>query len=505
MYEGLPARNMMTATERTHAICEACGQGYSVPDEDRTYTCKLCQGLVRVPGHETGQHGHLVGALDCANCHAINHAGTHVCVECGEDLDAEPEDSDPLEDSRARRKATHELRHGYKWIGAFRWICRAGALGYALVTLTAILAMARSEIPYEPGLLVIALSTLLTILMLMGAVQILFKPFVWTLIIALAASAAAVVHLMGPNPLGLAFGWSLFWAALFWIAISPTLRFRKLVDAHTDLYILQQSTQRTRRRIESGDSGHRHERLLRVMRNASRRAWRISAAIAVGATLLSTAATFIVVSQVRPIDFDETVESFEEAWPRASDVTLRAYFAPETRAWQGDRLFGFADGHGWGRTFPPLVRDDRVGTENQVEMKYELGDFPVSMNWVRRERNWFLLNIQMPIPPFDPSFQRFLGAWKRSDTKALSEFFAPDFRERMQVSLKASLTNRGWTSFPEISSFDLDTPEPEKCVATLQVESGAVITTWWISPRGDWALQTIVFPKPVKKPRQRPR
>jgi len=495
----------MTVTERTHATCEACGQGYSVPDQNRTYTCKLCQGTVRVPGEGMSSHGHLEDAIDCEECHAINHAGTETCVECGADL-TESEDEEPeFDEAKARRQATNALRRGYKWVDAFRWVSRAGALGYALVTIMAIVAMSRSEIPYEDGLLVVVVSTLLTMLMMMGSVQILFKPFVWTLLIAAVATVASVIHFVGPNPLDIASLWSAFWAVLFWVAIPPTLGFRKLIAAHTDLYILQRSSQRTRRRIENDTSGHRHQRLLRVMRKASQRAWRISAGIAIGATLVSAIATYVVVSEIRPEDLHETISSFEEDWRRSSKATLRKYFAPEIRTWQTDRLFGFAAGHGWGSRFPALGDRQLTDNLNEAIVKYQLGDLPITMLWALRERDWVLLQITMPAPPFEPAFKQFMAAWKNTDVERMSKFFVDEFQERMVVSLNNTLVNRNWKAFPKVLSRDFDPSENEKMVVTLQVELGTVIANWWITPQGSWGLQSIVFPDPPKKIRKRPR
>ena len=401
-------------------------------------------------------HGHLEDALDCEQCHAINHAGCATCVECGALLTESEEEPSEEDESKARRQAADDLRHGYKWIDALRWVSRAGALGYALVTLMAINAMSRSEIPYEDGLLVVVACTLLTmLLMMMGSVQILFKPFVWTLLIAIVATIASVVHFVGPNPLGLASGWSAFWALLFWIAIPPTLGFQKLIAAHTDLYILQRSSQRTRRRMERDVSDHRHERLLRVMRKASQRAWRISAGFAVGATLVSAVATYIIVSEVRPEDLRGTISSFEEDWTRASRMTLQEYFAPELRTWQTDRLFGFAKGHGWGRKFPELLNAELSDGQNEVFVHYQLSDFPITMQWALRERDWVLLQITMPPPPFEPVFEEFMAAWQGNNMKRLSGFFAKEFQERMEVSLKNSLVNRDWKALPAIVSYDL--------------------------------------------------
>ena len=81
--------------DRVHARCEDCGQGYRVPDPERTYSCKQCGGTVRAdeaaePEQELA-HQHLDGAVTCSACHAISPHGTHFCEECGGDLRASPE------------------------------------------------------------------------------------------------------------------------------------------------------------------------------------------------------------------------------------------------------------------------------------------------------------------------------------------------------------------------------------------------------------------------------
>ena len=52
--------------------------------------------------------------------------------------------------------------------------------------------------------------------MLGAALQIPFRPLVWTIVLAVLATGAAVTHVVGANPLGLALPWSAAWAVVAW-------------------------------------------------------------------------------------------------------------------------------------------------------------------------------------------------------------------------------------------------------------------------------------------------
>ena len=452
--------------EPVHARCEGCDKGYRVPDPDRTYTCKQCGGTVRAgsPPEDPG------GAANAA---------------------------DELESLQltTRQEAARELKREYKWIVAVTWLYRLGAAAYAGVTLVAVLALKSTSVPLGPGIVVVVLSTLLTVLMLMGAIQILFQPLAWTVAIASMATLVSVVHALGPNPLGLALLWSSAWAALVWIAVVPTLRFQRLLARHKDLYILQRASQRTRRTLKHDSFKSLHERLMGVMRRARRHAWRVSvtasALICVASALGSTA----VLAKLRPQDFSVALGEFQAAWNASNLAAVGRFFPAEVREQRSAWLAGTAAGHGWRDGLPQLAEGSRRQAAGLTWVDYELAGLTLSTGWILIERKWNLSEIELPVPPLEGVLERFLAAWSLSDPRKIAAFFPPEFVERNLGPIERTVRGRGWDTFPEIlDTFVGDYTDGETTV-TLSTEKGDVTTEWLFRTNGTWSLHSFKFPK----------
>lgn len=481
--------------ERVHARCDDCNKVFSIPDPGRAYTCKACGGTVRAVGNDGGAPDPLQGTVTCPECHAINVHGAHFCAECKAPLGTPPLALKSAEVVNARREASNELRRAYRWIGWITWFYRLGAAGYGAVTVVAIAALASTEVPLEGGLLVVALSGLLTAAMFMGAIQILFRPFIWTVAIALLASAVAVAHSVGPNPLELAHVWNAAWALVFWAAVLPTLQFRRLIAAHTDLYITHHASLRTKRSLEGHSPKEQHERLVRAMRRAAARAWRTSALAAGAIGLVMVLSSYLVCARLRPQHLDAALAHLEAAWNGDGVAAVGELYLPEVRAQETKWLAGVIGEYGWGDELPRLQGGERRPGSEAVWVDYELDGIPLSTHWRLGDRVWTLLRIDLPIPPFEPAFERLLAAWDRSDARAIAALFGADHEERMLESLENSVELRNWHPFPEV----LDTAVAErvedgKTVATLSLEGGDVRTTWLFEGDGRWSLHKLELP-----------
>ena len=414
--------------------------------------------------------------------------------------------TDQIEPDRdARPEVLAALRQGYRRITAVTWLFRLAAAGYGTGTLIAVLALGHAEVPVLPGVMVVALFALMTIFMLACAIQVLFEPFAWTLATAALASAVVVAHLAGPNPLDAAHWWSLAWAVVFCAALPSTWSMHRLMREHRDLYILHHASQATVRAIRRRSPVERHERLLGVMRRASRRAWKLSATAAAGVVLASAAGSWVMLETVRPGDLDVALEAFESAWERGDRDALAARFHPEIRADRRAWLDGMAEGHGWGDGLGALEGERTVepegGLTDDHQVHYLAGGLVLSTRWGQVGREWFVTALELPVPPIEPTLERFVGAWQSAELERVNAFY-PAEHEKMLAWLERSLDLRDWDAPPPILATEpgelrdgAEDPEREAVFVHELVDAGELQSTWLFRGDGRWGLQRLDFPE----------
>ncbi len=473
------------------ARCADCQQTFRVAAADRAYTCRACGGTVRAV---TAVH-HLEGTVTCAQCSAINVHNAQFCAGCHALLGESPAVRVTGEEMRLRREASSELRRGYRWITAVSWLFRLGAVGYAAVTVVAVMALRSTEVPVGPGVLVVALATLLTVTMLMGAIQILFQPLLWTVVVAALATAVTVAHLIGPNPLGLASVWSGAWAIGFWAAVLPMWRFRRLMAAHTDLYIAHHASHQTKRSLEGRSPAERHERLVRAMRRASQRAWSISAVSAVGLCLVSGLGAYLVWANLRPHGLQPALARFEAAWNDNNLAAVDRQLSPVVRGTVSARVAAIVEGHGWRYAMPKLANGRSRSDGDSVWIDYQTEAGVVQTRWVLRSQDWYATALELPQPPLEPVLQRFYSAWRDSDVAAIAALVPPTYQQRMHESIERALERRDWQRLPEILTTQRGTAPDGEVAIALSVAGGTIDTKWRYRVDGRWGLQSIQFPK----------
>jgi len=431
--------------------------------------------------------------VTCSECQAMNPEGLTHCVECAAPLLA-PEEHEALLQERIEANAA--LRRGYRKLAGVTWLYRLGALAYALVTVAAIVGLASPLVPLRPGILVVGLCTALTVVMLMGALQILFRPFAWTVAVAVLATAVSAAHLVGPNPLGLAFAWSTLWAVLFWIAVPPTRRFQRLIAEHTDLYILHHSSRSTRRSVSGRGGKARHERLVDSMRKANRRAWGLSAAGAALAVALASFGTYTVCAAVRPPDLSTAIADFETDWNRGDFAAIGQLFPAAVRSQRAAWVAGIADGNGWVRRPPQLAAGRRRedADESDAWIDYALGETTVSAHWVLHDRSWLLAEMELPIPPLEPALERFRRAWKASDVQAVCAFFPEAHRSVMVDAIERAAVLRKWDPYPELGPGQRSVGPDGEIIVAFPLPGGELTTKWVFRPNGTWGLRGLQPP-----------
>ena len=349
-----------------------------------------------------------------------------------------------------RHEANDALKRGYAWIGAVTWFYRLGALSYAVATGLAVLALARLDVPREQGLLVVALTSLMSAVMLIGAMVILFRPFAWTLTIAVLATVVSVVHAVGPNPFGMAALGSAAWAALAWAALVPTYRFHQLIEQHKDMYILHHASAKTRRSLKDRSAEERHARLVGAMNRAAGKAWRSSTA---AAALLCVAAGFGaygVISTMRPSRLSDAVARFEAEWSGGKADGVVQLLPEGVRAVKGERFAGLAAGH-WNAELPPLPAAALERDGNFARAEYDVAGIPVEAEWRLSDLDWVLTGLELPVPPLEPKVDALLAAWSSSDIDALVALFSDEAKKRMHDSIQVAARERGWVDLPSDS------------------------------------------------------
>jgi hypothetical protein len=485
---------MSNETERAPARCEGCGKGYRVPGTKRTYTCKACGGTVRATQRETAPDL-LAGRVTCSGCQAVNPVGSHFCAECGAGIGAAAA-SRSDRSLKARRQASSQLNRAFKRIKAIRWLYRLGAVGYALTTVVTILAMGSVDMPVGGGLLLIALFTGLTVFMVVGAIQIRFQPFVWTVIVASLSTVTVAVALFQAGPISFQFVWGGMWATLFWLAVIPTVRFRKLIEEHPDLYIVHRihGTQLERAHDHRSRESSQ-ERSRRILGEAGRRAWRLSAAVAGGIGLASLLGTTAVYAKLRPEEFTAREELFRDAWNSASPTGIEDLYADRVRKRDAGWIAEVALGNGWHDAWPE-IGDPVIQRSNDTNVVvYPLGERAVVTEWRLADGEWLLFEITAPLPSLEPTFERFVAAWETSDVEAIAQLFAPKSRAKLERSIHRSIERREWDEFPAILSWESESVSNKRVDVPMDVRGGVVTTRWRFGADGHWALESLKLPR----------
>lgn len=441
----------------------------------------------------------LSSTVTCPECGAIHPHGAHFCEECGTPLGGSGLAPASPESVALRRRASAQLRRGYRWTAAITWLYRLGVLGYAGMTIVAVGALSSPEVPLGPGLLVVGLSTTLTVAMLVGAIQILFRPFLWTVTIATLASSVAVAHLIGPNPLDLALLWSAGWAVLFWASVWPMRRFRQLIDEHTDLYIEHHASRVTKRGLEGRSPRERHERLLRAMNRAFRRARKLSVLAALSTCGVAVAASYLVVSNLRPQALSDAVERFEQAWNSDGAAGVGPLFDPDVRERESTWLRGVTTEYGWGDAWPELGGGTEREAEGWTWMDYQVAGVPVGVRWGLEDQRWHLRQVRLPVPPLEPAFDELQEAWARSDVSAIAALFPEGHQVEMSTSLAKAVQRRDWSPLPAVLEARVERLDDGAARTVLRVDDGEVVTAWRFRSNGRWRLHSIELPDPPRR------
>ena len=322
------------------------------------------------------------------------------------------------------------------------------------------------------------------------------------MLIATLASVVAVVHLVGPNPLGLAFVWSIGWSLMFWIAVLPMRHFQGLIERHTDLYVTHHASRTTKRSLVGRSPEERHQRLLRAMRRAFRKAWQVSAVAGAVVIVGSLVGATIVVRSFRPLPVEPSLAAFEDAWGAGDAGRVAGFFSKRIREQEQTWVEAIAAGHDWGRSWPALGEPRIRSGEGAALVEYEVEGLTVAARWARDGRSWALVSLELPIPPVAPVHARFQAAWKSSDLRAVAGFYQEEHAERMLESIQKKVERRAWDPLPAIQDVEVLEVDAEEVELTLILADGPLRTTWRFQGDGLWGLFRFEFPELPRRGRQ---
>ena len=481
------------------AQCEQCAATYHVPSTERTYKCKACDGTVRATAQNDGTASTdppvLAGTLTCPACEVINLGGLHYCSECGMSLPESPPGTESKAGRRLRQEAADALKRVTRGFQIVTWTYHGGAIAYAVATVLAVIALARPDVPITGGIVVVGLTTLLSVLFGMGALHAHFKPFAWTVAIAVATTATTVTHLVGPNPFDLAVFGSAVWTLVAFAFLVPTYSFRKQIRKQRDLYVMHFASSETRRSLRGRSAEERHERLMQVLRRSGLRTWLLSVTTACLVVLASTVGSWVYLTKYRPAPFAPTLERFEQNWNSGSLASVVGDYDEESRPAATLRVTSLVRGHGWESALPELGMGRLEQTEDTATVAYDLDGVEVSVSWVLIGIQWELQSITIPVPDYRPALERFAAAWKASDLEQVIELYKPESRAERLAELQGVMAKQEWERLPVILETQVNQLDETNVSAVYTCASGKLKVGFHYGVDGKWYIVTLKLPR----------
>ncbi len=412
-------------------VCDSCGKGYKgLPDADRTYACKVCDGEVRALPDGDG-----VASSECAECGAAIVEGAAFCDQCGAPLsDAGSEGGeDPGEDGGASRGPTtgrgveedplvHQrqkaiLRQALtaaKSIRVIYWIVVVlGAIGFALI------ALFSSALP-DAGIYLAVAGAFLS-LYVAGAIFVLRRPFFWTVLLAsVHAASLAIDLLMGGFPGAV----EIVILVLLGSALAPTARLNRLLREHPDLWeeylegVRMRTRQRAARRrevrsrqsevreefrgrVKKGDvaEGKTIDRALQRRRDARARGTRKILVFGGGTVGVIAVIAMVVWFVNRPQSLDSAMSGFLESWNTRRVAEVAEHFKEERRGRLERYLGKYLRERDLGDELPRMteIESVRPGESNVMAALFDADEEPfIRVQFRREDKLWRVVGLGAP-------------------------------------------------------------------------------------------------------------
>ncbi len=392
------------------ATCVECGKTYRVPDPSRTYQCKACGGTVEANAPQDTDPAEPKEAErpSCPVCGALSTQDSRFCEECGSELEGDGAQKKAPITRRGRKRETDEvartLRQSYKWIGFLRTFYGINAGVYSVLTLFSVLAYA--SMPESRGELGfgVAILTSLTIVMVVGTIQLPFQPFVWSIVLASLSTLDTTLYTAnmladGISPVFLAIRW--VWTAAYWFGVSQTIQVRHLIRMHPELYIAKriQGIQ-SKRRTRSQDPEQEKEMMRIAAKAAAKRAWIHSG---IGSAII----LFIVCvgcfsgglakkAPGDPPEIDRALVKFEKAWSASDPVGVAELFSKGASNKRISSIKRLAKRRDWS-AYPSLGEPNlRTHSHKEAYVTYDLSAGQLSVSWKWTGSEWRIVGLTPP-------------------------------------------------------------------------------------------------------------
>jgi hypothetical protein len=435
------------------ATCADWGKTFAVPDPTRTYTCKACGGPVRV---------------------------------------VEPA-SEPETDGASRRAAAAELQRALNVVVWLRRLLAAGAIAYGLITVYLLVLLPKGLIEEGELLRVLAGTTVLSCMHVVGFRQARLQPLLWTLVLAGLATLSVVLNLLRDDVSATRLIVPLSSAAALWTAVPNAWRVRARIAAHPELYSAHRLHGTDRRRHGARtDSAQSLQQFARVRRRT-----------AVGSAIWASGMALAVLAVVlfaRPTNAGVRLESgiaaFEEAWRDADADGLLALSPPEEVEARRALIELVLAEQVWGERWPALG-DALVQREpSAVTVVWPIEGGEVGTCWTPTDGGWWLGVLVLPLPSFQAALGRFADAWLARDLQALAALYPPDKRESAAESLARVVERRAWgEAWPGILEIEVGQVRLERTTVGFHVPGDEITTRWAFLDEHGWSLTSVKLPE----------
>lgn len=394
--------------------------------------------------------------------------GDRFCPDCGVEQDgvaATVEEKEPVAVARPgrarsgrqqanRAKASKELSKALGFLKTLRVFFRLGVFFALVGILGGLLILGDNSLPLGMSLLVLSIQIATACVMLVGAKLIFFQPFLWSLIYASLVTLNGALRAIGTDfHLGWTLG-SLIWALVFWAFVPRAARAQRLMEENPDLAAVRQMTGVLRR----GDATE--EDYAAANHVAGQRARKKAFAWAGGLATSAVAIAFLVINQSYRPPFDGTWRSFQTDWEGGHLEDVVAYFPKDQQEEERKRLEAVVASRGWDSAWPQpedpemLYEPVRSRQEERQVVEASFAGEDVSLTWIAEGKDWLLVDLDLPAPPFDDTEKAWIEAWEADDVAAIGNLF--ENPARASGNLRRLMERRDWEQLPAIRDGSLN-------------------------------------------------
>lgn len=320
------------------------------------------------------------------------------------------------------------------------------------------------------------------VVMIVGTLFVLRKPFAWTLVgacnwtlntglvwhfLLLCMAANVYIRERGyeePIELGMLSVFIGFWTLMmlaFWFAVAQAARVQRILAENPELSLKRERFDPEKRAV-GGVAELAYERR-RETQGAEWLGLVKIGGIAVGALMvLGLVMWFLSL----PPHVDPAVEKFAARWRDGEVQTIARQMSRSSFVEDLQR-------RGWDQQLPELG-DPRIEEEGErARAEFTVTGGKVEVRFELREKAWQLDSVRLPevvAPPIDVAIRAFREAWKKPGMAALVEQFRPSRRERFGGTMKSMFGKRGWTDErPELGDHDEGRPRPGKATVLFAI------------------------------------